>query len=677
MADLSKVPVSALDHESARAEAERLSREIAHHDYLYYVLAQPEISDAAYDALFRRLQEIEARFPDLVTPDSPTQRVGGAPMEGLETVAHVAPMLSLDAVYEEEEVRRFAARLGEELGAAPTLVFEPKFDGFSVELVYQDRVFVRGATRGDGYAGEDITANLRTIRSLPLRLQEPAAPDGLLAVRGEVFMPRTAFVEANRLRLEQGEEPFANPRNAAAGLARRLDPSEVARYPLDVVVYELMAADHAPWSSHWEFLSALSEMGFRVSTENRKSRDIDEIIAWREALGQRREALEVEIDGVVLKLDDLSARERLGMRARSPRWALAWKFRPREGVSRIRDIVVQVGRTGILTPVALLDPVDVGGVTISRATLHNEAEIARKDLRIGDLVQIGRAGDVIPEVLQRVEEPGRARGAPFHMPDTCPSCGTPVVREGAYVVCPAGIACPAQLRAHLTHYGAREAMDIEGLGERTADQLVRRGLVHDLADLYDLSVEDFASLEGFAEKSARKLWNEIHGNLNPPLDRFLFALGIRHVGQHVARVIAEHMGTLEEIMNATPEALGAIPGIGPETAKSLADFMHAPKNRDVLSRILAAGVRPVPIRRRRESPIAGKTFVFTGALQHLTRAEAERLVEDLGGHAASSVSRRTDYVVVGEDPGSKFDRARALGVPILTEDEFLSLVGGA
>ncbi|RMH44884.1 MAG: DNA ligase (NAD(+)) LigA, partial [Alphaproteobacteria bacterium] len=430
-------------------------REIAHHDYLYYVLAQPEISDAAYDALFRRLQEIEARFPDLVTPDSPTQRVGGAPMEGLETVAHVAPMLSLDAVYEEEEVRRFAARLGEELGAAPTLVFEPKFDGFSVELVYQDRVFVRGATRGDGYAGEDITANLRTIRSLPLRLQEPAAPGGLLAVRGEVFMPRTAFVEANRLRLEQGEEPFANPRNAAAGLARRLDPSEVARYPLDVVVYELMAADHAPWSSHWEFLSALSEMGFRVSTENRKSRDIEEIIAWREALGQRREALEVEIDGVVLKLDDLSARERLGMRARSPRWALAWKFRPREGVSRIRDIVVQVGRTGILTPVALLDPVDVGGVTISRATLHNEAEIARKDLRIGDLVQIGRAGDVIPEVLQRVDEPGRARGAPFHMPDTCPSCGTPVVREGAYVVCPAGIACPAQLRAHLTHYGAR------------------------------------------------------------------------------------------------------------------------------------------------------------------------------------------------------------------------------
>ncbi|NBB71525.1 MAG: NAD-dependent DNA ligase LigA [Alphaproteobacteria bacterium] len=665
-------PIDKLSKSDARAEVEALRDAIAHHDHLYYVENAPEISDAAYDRLFHRLEELEERFAELRSPNSPTRRVGTAPLAELAEVRHLAPMLSLNAVSDADEVAGFLDRLEDE---ARELVLEPKFDGLSVELVYEDGRFRRGATRGDGTSGEDVTANLRTIGALPLELRGDDTPERV-AVRGEVLLARSDFQALNKARVERGEEPFANPRNAAAGTVRRLESKAVARVPLDLVAYEILALDGERGETHWADLERLAAWGFKTDPHNTRARDLDAIADFHRWLRDQRDDLDWEIDGVVLKVDDLEARERLGTRARSPRWALAWKFPPREEVTTLEDIVVQVGTSGILTPVALLAPVDVGGVTVSRATLHNEGEVRRKDVRVGDKVRIARAGDVIPEVVERVKQPGVERGEPFAMPQRCPSCGTEVVREGAHVRCPAGLACPAQLRGRLVHYGSRDALDIEGLGERTAAQLVDRGFVADLADLYALGMADLEGLEGFGRTSAKALVDAIQGAKAPPLDRFLHALAIRHVGRRVARLLAGAFETLDTLRGASVAELEAIEDIGPATAASVHEFLNDPSNRDVLERMAAAGVHPVPLDREAAGPLDGLSFVFTGALADFSRDEARAEVERRGGRVTESVSGRTDYVVVGADPGATRDQAEAEGVRIVDEEGFKRLLAG-
>lgn len=673
-------PVDALSEDAAAEEAAALREGIRHHDYLYYVKASPEISDAVYDRLFERLQDLEAAFPALRTEDSPTQRVGAEPVDELTRVQHSAPMLSLESVREAEDVSAFLRRLANALDTqAPQLALEPKLDGLSVELVYEDGALSGGATRGDGESGDDITHNLRTLRALPLKLRDGGGLPTRLAVRAEVLMPRSGFTALNRERVERGEDTFANPRNAAAGLMRQLDPQQVAGRPLTLFCYEVLElrGRDAP-DSHREMLGLLADWGLPTCPLNRAAQGLDDVRAYHDELAEQRDSLDYDIDGVVIKLDARGPRTELGTRARSPRWALAWKFPPREEVTQLEDIAVQVGRTGILTPIALLAPVDVGGVTVSRATLHNADEVARKDVRPGDRVRVVRAGDVIPEIAERVDTPDSGRAEQFSMPQECPVCGTGIVREGAYHRCPAGLACNAQLIGHITHYAERDALDIEGLGEETARLLVERGLVHDLADLYGLGADDIEALPGFAATSARKLVAAIEGAREPDLARFLYALGIRHVGRRVAGSIARACGSLEAAADADADRLERIPEIGPEIARSVAGFFAAEDNRRVLARMREAGVdvQPADTGERSEA-LAGKTFVFTGSLDGYTRDEAQAAVEARGARATSDVSSETDYLVVGADPGSKRERAEEAGVEILDEDGFEALLTGA
>ena len=663
----------------AGRQAEALREAIEYHNYLYYVKNNPKISDAAFDRLFRRLQDLEEAFPGIQTPASPTRRVGAEPVPELKKVRHTAPLLSLNSVLDEKEAEDFDDFIRRNVdGKAFRYVLEPKFDGFSVEVVYRDGVFAYGATRGDGATGEDISENLKTIGPLALRLQRPAAekPPAFLAVRGEVIMSKKSFLKLNKEKVERGEPPFANPRNAAAGTMRQLDPKKVAVMPLDIFFYDILRVEGREFATHWEELEQLPRWGLKTDVHNRRVSTFAEVKGYRDELCGERESLDYEIDGIVVKLDDLRLRDELGMRERSPRWAVAWKFPPKKEITTLEDIVVQVGRTGILTPVALLSPVDVGGVTVSRATLHNEDEVLKKDLRAGDKVRIARAGDVIPEVIERIPEPGRKRGRPFAMPKTCPVCGTAVLREGAYYFCPAGLSCRAQLIGHIFHYASRYAMNIEGLGEKIAAQLVDREMVKDVADLYALEVGDLIKLEGFAEKSAENLDQAIRSAMNPRFDRFLLGLGIPQVGQHVARVLAQKYGSLEKLENAAEDDIRETPGVGPEIARSVAEFFSEERNRTVLRKIRQAGVivEAMPESRRGRA-LEGKTFVFTGELAGLKRSEAQELVVSLGGRAASSVSKATDYVVVGQNPGSKYEDARRLGVAVLDETEFRKIIG--
>ncbi len=670
---------SKMSPEEARAEIEALREAIEYHDYLYYVKDRPVISDAAYDQLFRRLQQLEDAFPQFQSPNSPTQRVGGQPVSVLKKIQHTAPMLSLNSVTTETEVKGFIDFIRRNAGGRPAaFVLEPKFDGVSIEVVYENGAFQYGATRGDGFTGEDISHNLKTIPTIPLQLQGGETVPRFLSVRGEAFLVKAGFHQLNREKVEKGEEPFANPRNAAAGLLRQLDPAMVRGRPFDVRFYELLRIEGEEPGSHWELLEKLVGWGLKTDPHNTRAATFEQVQEIYQRLFSERDNLEYEIDGMVIKLDDYRLREMLGTRQRSPRWALAWKFAPREGVSRVMDIVVQVGRTGVLTPVALLEPVDVGGVTISRATLHNLAEIRRKDIRRGDKVRVARAGDVIPEVVERIDEPGKQREAEFEMPRHCPACGTEVVREGAYHICPAGLLCPAQLAATIIHYTSREAMDIEGLSGKTAQRLVEKGLVRDVADIYRLTVEDIMTIEGYALKSATQLYSAIQSSKEARLNRFLYALGIRHVGERAAQELARHFRSLDAIIVASIEDLRRVPGIGPEIARSIYDFFHAERNRAVLARLKQAGVkvREMP-GRERVLPLQGLTFVFTGSLERYTRPEAEQLVRSLGGTVAAHVTRQTDYVVVGEKPGSKIAMARELGVKTIDESEFERLVGKA
>ncbi len=673
---MSKVP------SSVRERVRALRNEINEHNYRYYVLDAPTIPDSEYDRLFRELQDLETRYPELITPDSPTQRIGAAPASGFAEVRHLAPMLSLDNAFSEEEARDFDRRVHERLGSDQPIDYavEPKMDGVAISLTYENGVLVRGATRGDGLVGEDVTHNVRTIKSIPLRLRGRSHPP-LMEIRGEVFMPTAGFEALNRKMLAEGAKVFVNPRNAAAGSLRQLDPRVTAERPLDFFAYQVVATGGRPLaSSHFRSLKMLADWGVPSCPESRVVTGIDACLQYHEEMGRRRSALSYDIDGVVYKVDQVALQEKLGSVARAPRWALAHKFPAQEAQTIVAAIDWQVGRTGAVTPVARLKPVFVGGATVSNATLHNIEEIRRKDIRVGDTVIIRRAGDVIPEVVQVVKEK-RPKGArPVKLPKKCPVCGAEVIKpEGEAVArCTGGLYCPAQRKQAIRHFASRRAMDIEGLGERLVDQLIDSGLVETPADLYKLTVEQLTSLERMGEKSARNLLDALEKSKRTSLARFLYALGIREVGEVTARTLAEHFQTLENIMRSSVEELQQAPDVGPVVAEYLYSFFRQPHNREVIEDLRRAGVSwpmPTPRQKSAKQPLAGLTFVLTGSLASLTREQAKERIQMLGGKVTSSVSKKTDYLVCGSDPGSKLDKAKELGVKVLSESEFLSLVG--
>jgi DNA ligase (NAD+) len=665
-----------MDRAEATARAAELREQIHRHDYLYYVEARPEISDAEYDALVRELAALEAEHPELITPDSPTQRVAGAPIDLFRPVAHRTPMLSLDNATTPEQLREFGARLARLApGAQLTYVCEPKIDGLSIALSYERGRFVRGATRGDGRVGEDVTANLRTIRSIPVTLRGPLARAPELEVRGEVYMPRADFARLNRNLEEAGEGVFANPRNAAAGAVRQKDPRITARRPLDIFVYHLNQAEALGFASHWEATQALRAAGFKTNPRAERADTLEAVGAYCQRLESERDQLGYDADGAVVKVDSLEQQRRLGSTTHHPRWAIAFKFAARQATTTIEAIEVGVGKTGILTPVAKLAPVELAGVTIRNVSLHNEDEIRRKDVRVGDTVLIERAGDVIPYVVQVVASKRPPDSEPFSFPGACPACGATAVRpEGeAYWRC-MNAACPAQLKERLRHFASRRAMDIEGLGEAAVDQLVDTGLVKDFADLYHLTAEQIAGLERFADKSAKNLIEAIAASRDRGLGRLLNALGIRLVGERVAQLLAARFGALDRLAAAPVDALAEVHGIGAEIARSVAAFFADPANRRLMDRLAAAGV----VTREEGAadgpgPLTGKSFVLTGTLAALSRDQAKDLILRLGGRVTGSVSKKTDFVVVGEEPGSKADDARRLGVAILDEAGFLAL----
>ncbi len=670
-------------NEFKREEAARrvawLSREIRRHNQLYYAQDRPEISDADYDRLLAELEELERRFPELKQPDSPTQTVGAAPQATFAQVVHHQPMLSLESGAEAKLARDLFRRLAEAGAAGAPMLVQPKIDGLSVELVYRHALLRQGSTRGDGLTGEDITANLRTIAAIPQHLAGCSEP--LVVVRGEVYMDRAGFDQLNRGLIERGQEAFANPRNAAAGSLRQLKPEVTASRPLSFFPFELVNAAELGLEADSQALVLMKRWGFPpVDEHTRAGSDMAFAEAVHADLMSRRDTLPFEIDGVVIKADSFSLRQRLGARSRTPRWAVAWKFPPRQEITTVRGIAVQVGRTGKLTPVALLDPVDVGGVTVSRATLHNFDQVARLGVRAGDRVRVERAGDVIPKVVM-VQNPGEPRGPEPAPPPRCPVCGAGVVREGANHLCPNTLGCPAQLQAAMRHYAGRQAMDIEGLGPKRVAALMDLGLLTDLPSLYALAShrEELARLEGWGELSASNLVAAVESSLGRPLERFIFALGIPAVGQATARDLAQRFGSLEDLARAGEAELTAVEGVGPVVARQIRAFFDRPETA-AIARRLDRVVRPAPPPQAEPDPagraLAGLCVVFTGALDTLTRGQAEALVRRMGGKATSSVSPKTSLVVAGADPGSKADKARALGVRVVGEREFLEMIGG-
>jgi len=654
---------------TAKTEARKLRDQIEYHEHRYYVLDAPEIGDQEYDALIHRLQAIEAAHPELVTPDSPTQRVGGKPREGFKKIAHSQPMLSLDNVYSAAELADFDRRARELTGQDRIeYVAELKLDGLSLAARYESGSLVQAITRGDGTVGEEVTANARTIRSLPLHIEH----QGPVEVRGEVIMPAAAFKRLNDERAAAELAPFANPRNAAAGGVRVLDPVVTAARRLTYFTYFLIPAK----PEHWQSLEWLATQGFKVNSNRKLCQGIGQVQAFIDHWDEARHKLPYETDGIVVKVNSAALQRELGFTAKAPRWATAYKYAARAAVTQLRDIGVKVGRTGTLTPVALLDPVALGGVTVSRATLHNEDEIRRLDLWAGDMVQVERGGDVIPKVVRVVEKGPRL--AEFRMPEHCPVCGGMVAREeGQAATRCVNASCPAQLKRSLEHFAGRKVMDIDGLGEVLVDQLVEKGLVKSAADIYDLTQEKLENLERMAEKSAANLIAAIEGSKALPLDRVIHGLGIPNVGERLAKTLAAHFPSMDALMAASAEELEQVEDVGPIVAESIREFFAEAQNRKLVERLRAAGLqmkgaaRPKPA----STHLAGQTFVLTGTLPNYTRDQAQKLIEDVGGKVASSVSKKTNYVVAGADPGSKLDKARALGVPVLDEEGFEDLLG--
>ncbi|MBI5755342.1 MAG: NAD-dependent DNA ligase LigA [Nitrospirae bacterium] len=667
-----------MDKRAADRRIKELREEINYHNYLYYVLDSPEISDAEYDRLMQQLAGLEKAYPPLITTDSPTQRVGAPPLEEFKSVTHTIPMLSLSNTETEEETLEFDRRikrflhLHEEMGIE--YVAETKLDGLAVEVVYEGGILTVGSTRGDGFTGEDVTLNLRTIKTIPLNLikrHEPA-PERL-EVRGEVFLKLRDFRELNRKREESGGQLFANPRNAAAGSLRQLNPNITAKRPLDIFFYGTGEVRGRRFETHWDVLNTLKSWGLKTNPLNRLCYGIGRVIEYYKEIGNMRDSLEYEIDGVVVKVNSLELQDRLGAVARSPRWAIAYKFEPRQGTTKILKIEAHVGRTGILTPVAIMEPVRIGGVTVSRSTLHNQDEIDRKDVRAGDWVLIQRAGDVIPEVVKVITSKRTGEEIPYRLPDRCPVCGSDALKEDVYYRC-TGINCPAQLKERIRHFASRRAMDIEGLGEKLTEQLVDKRLVKNLSDIYYLTKGQIAALERMADKSAQNIIDAIEASKGRGLSRVVFALGIRHVGEHTGKVLAQRFGDIERLLSAREEELLETNEIGPEIAQSVIKFFSQDDNKKEIKRLRDAGIRFPIIQTAREGKLQGKVFVLTGTLKSWTRDEAKERIESVGGHVTSSVSENTDFVVAGEEPGSKARKAKELGVKIITEDEFLKML---
>jgi len=668
-----------MDTAAAAKRITWLSTELERHNRLYYEKDMPEITDAEYDALFKELQELERGFPDLALPDSPTKRVGGRPLAKFSQVRHSTPMLSLENGFSEGDLRDFDDRVKRFLGlpgeTAVPYVCEPKMDGVAVELVYRQGLLGIGSTRGDGVVGEDVTENLKTAKDIPLRLRMDDAPE-LLTVRGEVYLPLAPFRKLNEEREEEGLPPFANPRNAAAGSLRQLDSKVTARRPLSIFCYALGETDGLEFDSQSDFLARIPAWGLPVNPLIRAVSGIDAVLAYYKEMMEERDGLPYEIDGVVVKVDPFPMQRDLGEKSRSPRWAIAWKFPPRQATTVVLDIVPQVGRTGVITPVAHLAPVEVSGVMVARATLHNWEEMLRKDIRKGDTVVVERAGDVIPAVVRVLVEKRAGTETALPIPAVCPECGGEAVRiPGEVAVRCVGLACPAQLRESLKHFASRRAMDIDGLGEKFIEQLLALGVVKDVADIYTLTREDFMRFERMGEKLSENLLHAIEGSKSRELSRFIFALGIRNVGEHTAKLLASAFGSVENLTKASLEELTSLREVGPQVAESIMDFFKNRENLRVVERLLAAGVRPSVEEKRVGGRFTGKTFVFTGTLTRFSRDDAKKMVELEGGHAAGSVSKKTDYVVAGSEAGSKLEKAVQLGVRVLTEEEFLELVG--
>lgn len=657
-----------MNKDQVKKEIETLRKQINYHNYKYYIENKPEISDFEFDQLLKKLEELEQQFPDLITKDSPTQRVGGSPLEEFSTVEHSIPMLSLANTYNPDELRDFDNRVKKQVGPV-SYVVEPKIDGAGVALVYRNGIFEQGATRGDGKRGDDITQNLKTIKSIPLKLQGKHLQN--IEVRGEVYMTRTGFTKYNAEQIKKGEQPFANPRNATAGSLRQLDSKIVSQRPLDIFLYNLIEADKT-FKTHIEVLDALHIIGLKTNPFSKKVKDIEEAILYCDELEKKRDSFDYDIDGAVIKVNDLEKHEILGSTTKNPRWAISYKFAAQQATTSLKNIDIQVGRTGVLTPVAILEPVNVGGVTVSRATLHNFEELQRKDICIGDQVLVERSGDVIPQVVKSIKEKRTTQIEQPSIPTECPICKSSVEKkEGEVAIRCENIMCPARLKWRVRYFASRDAMDIDHLGESTIDKLIDQGLINDISDIFYLKKQDILKLEGFKEKSAQNLLDSIEKSKQQDLSKLIYGLGIRHVGKYAAQILAQHFHSIDELAHATLDQLKDMYGLGDKTAESIATFFASDENMDLILRLQEIGVETKAKQSTEKQALQGKQFVFTGTLEHLSRSKAGDLVKEQGGIVASALSKKIDYVVLGKNPGSKYDKAKKQGLHIINEEQFL------
>ena len=667
-----------MDKNKAEKKIVELKKKIRYHDYLYYVLDNPEISDAKYDEFMLELKNLEELYPDLITSDSPTQRVGSTPLEEFGTIVHTKPMLSLDTALDKKEIIKFDERIKKELNLKEVdYIAEPKLDGLSVEVIYENGNFVKGSTRGDGFNGEDVTENIKTIKAVPLILRNnELKPPKMIAVRGEVIMNISDFEKFNKKLIQKNEQPLANPRNAAAGSLRRLNPNETALRPLDIFFYEIMTISDIKIENQWNALQCLKKWGLKTNINAKICNSIDEVITYQIKMFEKRDELDYEIDGVVIKLNNIVYQNKLGVKAKSPRWAIAFKFPSRKEITQVLDITSQVGRTGTLTPVALLKPVDVGGVTVSRATLHNQGFIDKIDVQIGDFVKIGRAGDVIPEVAEVIKSKRTGKEKKYHIPEKCPICDSKVVIDGAFYRCTGGLTCIAQLKRSIAHFASKGAMDIEHLGIKNVELLVDQGLLKSVSNIYKLKKEDLIALPRFADKSAENLINAIENSKDKNLARFIYALGIQNIGEHIAKILASRFKSLEKLINANDQELLSIFEIGPETVNSIISFFKEERNLKEIENMKKLGVKAVILEEKIEKagPLSGKKFIFTGTLKSFSRDNAKKILEGLDGRTTSTISANIDYVVVGNDPGSKYEKAKKLGLKIINEEEFKKMI---